>query len=53
VSNGWIQGGDTFEGKGNGGESVYGGEFDDENFIVQHNRRGILCKLNKSISKDY
>merc|ERR1711936_1348679 len=47
VKNGWIQGGDTFHGRGNGGKSVYGEAFEDENFIMQHNERGIVGMANK------
>ncbi|PVD28305.1 hypothetical protein C0Q70_10892 [Pomacea canaliculata] len=47
VPNGWIQGGDFYHGRGNGGESVYGSVFEDENFSVPHNRRGILGMANK------
>ncbi|XP_068135547.1 probable inactive peptidyl-prolyl cis-trans isomerase-like 6 [Hyperolius riggenbachi] len=47
VKNGWIQGGDIVSGKGNGGESIFGGTFEDENFAVPHNKRGILGMANK------
>ncbi|XP_076445414.1 putative inactive peptidyl-prolyl cis-trans isomerase-like 6 [Babylonia areolata] len=47
VPNGWIQGGDIFHGRGNGGESIYGGVFEDENFSVPHDRRGIVGMANK------
>ncbi|XP_040584287.1 probable inactive peptidyl-prolyl cis-trans isomerase-like 6 isoform X2 [Mesocricetus auratus] len=47
VQNGWIQGGDIIEGKGDGGESIYGPTFEDENFSVPHNKRGILGMVNK------
>ncbi|XP_074663128.1 putative inactive peptidyl-prolyl cis-trans isomerase-like 6 [Tubulanus polymorphus] len=47
VRKGWIQGGDIWEGRGNGGESIYGPVFDDENFSVEHNKRGILGMVNK------
>ncbi|CAH1799867.1 unnamed protein product [Owenia fusiformis] len=46
VKNGWIQGGDIWKGRGNGGESVYGPVFEDENFAVKHNKRGILSMSN-------
>ncbi|GAB1597318.1 probable inactive peptidyl-prolyl cis-trans isomerase-like 6 [Argonauta hians] len=46
VPNGWIQGGDVYEGRGNGGESIYGGEFEDEGFSVPFNKRGILGMAN-------
>ncbi|KAJ8026743.1 Problable inactive peptidyl-prolyl cis-trans isomerase-like 6 [Holothuria leucospilota] len=47
VPNGWIQGGDILYGKGDGGESVYGAVFEDENFCVPHDQRGILGMANK------
>lgn len=47
VRNGWIQGGDIYHGRGNGGESIYGPVFEDENFAVPHSRRGILGMANK------
>lgn len=47
VPNGWIQGGDIYHGRGNGGESIYGAVFEDENFAVPHSRRGILGMANK------
>ncbi|XP_060094036.1 probable inactive peptidyl-prolyl cis-trans isomerase-like 6 [Heteronotia binoei] len=47
VKNGWIQGGDIKEGKGNGGESIYGPIFEDENFAILHNKRGVLGMANK------
>lgn len=47
VRNGWIQGGDIYHGKGNGGESIYGPVFEDENFAVAHTRRGIIGMANK------
>ncbi|CAF0834113.1 unnamed protein product [Didymodactylos carnosus] len=49
VPNGWIQGGDTWGGRGNGGESIYGETFEDESFIVPHDRRGVLGMANKGI----
>ncbi|XP_053398039.1 peptidyl-prolyl cis-trans isomerase-like [Mercenaria mercenaria] len=47
VRNGWIQGGDIYHGRGNGGESIYGPVFEDENFAVPHSRRGIIGMANK------
>ncbi|KAI0221765.1 putative inactive peptidyl-prolyl cis-trans isomerase-like 6 [Lamellibrachia satsuma] len=47
VKNGWIQGGDIWMKKGDGGESVYGKVFEDENFAVPHNKRGIVGMANK------
>ncbi|KAM4694140.1 putative inactive peptidyl-prolyl cis-trans isomerase-like 6 [Discoglossus pictus] len=47
VKNGWIQGGDILSGKGNDGESIYGETFEDENYAVPHNNRGVLGMANK------
>ncbi|EDO41091.1 predicted protein [Nematostella vectensis] len=47
VPNGWIQGGDIEGGRGIGGESVYGPLFEDEDFSVAHNRRGVVGMANK------
>ncbi|KAK2856184.1 hypothetical protein Q5P01_004919 [Channa striata] len=48
VPNGWVQGGDISpERKGNGGESIYGPTFEDENFAVSHWKRGTLGMANK------
>ncbi|NP_001187660.1 probable inactive peptidyl-prolyl cis-trans isomerase-like 6 [Ictalurus punctatus] len=48
VPNGWVQGGDiTGQSRGNGGESIYGPTFEDENFSVSHNKRGILGMANR------
>lgn len=47
VRNGWIQGGDIYHGRGNGGESIFGPVFEDENFAVPHSRRGVLGMANK------
>ncbi|CAL1546855.1 unnamed protein product [Lymnaea stagnalis] len=47
VKNGWIQGGDLYQGRGNGGESVFGPVFEDENFVIKHNERGIVGMANK------
>ncbi|XP_033090742.1 probable inactive peptidyl-prolyl cis-trans isomerase-like 6 isoform X4 [Trachypithecus francoisi] len=47
VRNGWIQGGDIVYGKGDNGESIYGPTFEDENFSVPHNKRGVLGMANK------
>jgi len=47
VQNGWLQGGDVLNGRGDGGESIYGPTFADESFVIQHDRPGILAMANK------
>ncbi|XP_016351742.1 peptidyl-prolyl cis-trans isomerase-like 6 [Sinocyclocheilus anshuiensis] len=48
LPNGWLQGRDISpERKGIGGESIYGPTFEDENFVVSHNKRGILGMVNQ------
>ncbi|XP_072499131.1 probable inactive peptidyl-prolyl cis-trans isomerase-like 6 isoform X1 [Notamacropus eugenii] len=47
VKNGWLQGGDINMGKGDGGESIYGPVFEDENFAVPHDKRGVLGMANQ------
>lgn len=37
-----LQGGDFTRNNGTGGESIYGGKFADENFILKHTGAGIL-----------
>jgi len=42
VKNGYLEGGFVKSRKGGVNESVFGGFFTDENYIVQHNKIGIL-----------
>ncbi|VUZ49174.1 unnamed protein product [Hymenolepis diminuta] len=47
VPGGWIQGGDIFRGSGDDGRSIYGPKFEDENFVIKHDRRGVLSMVNE------
>lgn len=46
VKNGWIQGGDLINGKGDNSESIWGDIFRDESFSIKHNTPGILSMAN-------
>ncbi|EDV25121.1 uncharacterized protein TRIADDRAFT_24929 [Trichoplax adhaerens] len=47
LKGGWVQAGDVIDGSGANTESIYGPVFEDENFSVHHDRRGILGMANK------
>ncbi|KAJ4722553.1 Peptidyl-prolyl cis-trans isomerase [Melia azedarach] len=42
----FLQGGDFSHEDGSGGESIYGGKFEDENFDAEHNCEGLLSMAN-------
>jgi len=46
IPNFMIQGGDITENNGSGGESIYGGYFDDESFEVPHSKVYLLSMAN-------
>ena len=38
--------GDITKGNGTGGESIFGSRFEDESFVIKHDRKGIVSMAN-------